>query len=62
MGPHLSLALSGVMKERSWDEGIRAAMFCGVFSAGRPVDVIILMSGKDDGGCEEMMKRVPFDM
>lgn len=30
--------------------GSRAAMFSGVFSAGRPVEVMNLISGNEDGG------------
>lgn len=41
--------------------GTRAAMFSGVFSAGRPVDVIITMSG-NDFGLDVTMYIVPFIM
>ena len=45
----------------SSEVGIRAAMFSGVFSAGRPVEVIMRMSGMLFG-LDVTMKTVPFDM
>lgn len=61
-GPQRARARSGVMNARSWAVGMRAAMFSGVFSAGRPVEVMRRISGNDEGGCEETTYRVPFDM
>jgi hypothetical protein len=41
--------------------GSRSALFSGVFSAGRPVDVMYLVSGNEDGE-EVRIRRVPFAM
>ncbi len=45
----------------SSDVGTRAAMFSGVFSAGRPVEVMKTISGKDFGR-DVTMNIVPFIM
>jgi len=59
--PHRLCASSGVIKSMFSVVGSRAARFSGVLSAGRPVLVIILISGNIERS-EEMMYRVPFDM
>ena len=47
--PQRRCASSGLIKERSRAVGIRSAILSGVLKAGRPVEVMNLMSGKDVG-------------
>ncbi len=47
--PQRRCASSGLMKERSRAVGIRSAILSGELRAGKPVEVMSLMSGKDSG-------------
>jgi hypothetical protein len=49
------------MMDMSREVGIRSAMLSGVFSAGRPVEVMSLISGKESG-FEVTMNNVPSAM
>ena len=59
--PQRRRASSGVIRDMSREVGIRSAMLSGVFSAGKPVDVMSLISGKDSG-LEVTMNKVPSAM
>ena len=59
--PQRRRASSGVMRDMSREVGIRSAMLSGVFSAGKPVDVMNLISG-NESGLEVTMNKVPSAM
>ena len=59
--PQRRRASSGVIMDMSREVGIRSAMLSGVFSAGRPVDVMRLISG-NESGLDVTMNKVPSAM
>ena len=59
--PQRRRASSGLMTDMSREVGIRSAMLSGEFSAGRPVDVMSLISGNAPG-LDVTMNKVPSAM
>jgi hypothetical protein len=59
--PQRQCASSGVIMDMSLEVGIRSSMLSGVLEAGRPVEVMKSIVGKDSG-LEVTMNKVPSAM